>query len=89
MSSSRKKRDFSFSPLPSPQVGSPTSREKAAQADHRVRVETAIKAQGGITGLGLAQFSDNDRFAAIVKFLANPEVFRKVVANLRERHPDL
>jgi hypothetical protein len=47
-------------------------------SEHHLRIEPQINKQGGITGLGLAEFSDNDRFAAIVKFLANPEVFRKV-----------
>lgn len=46
--------------------------------DHRLRVDPQIKSQGGITGLGLDDFSDNNRFAAIIKFLANPSVFHQV-----------
>lgn len=48
------------------------------EPDHHIRVDPVVKSHGGITGLGLEQFTDNDRFAAIVKVLANPEVFRMV-----------
>ena len=37
-------------------------------------------AAGGITGLGLQHFSDNDRLSAISLFVAKPEVFAKVVS---------
>ena len=37
-----------------------------------------IKAAGGVAGLGLDQFSDNDRFSTIIKFLINYDQFRAV-----------
>jgi hypothetical protein len=84
LSSSKKdKREFSPRPVvasagsasPAPAPGAALSQSLPA---HLVRNESAISAKGGISGLGLNQFSDNDRFAAIVKFLANPDVFRQV-----------
>lgn len=45
-----------------------------------------IKAAGGVAGLGLEQFSDNDRFSAIIKFLINYDQFRAVVEKLNERY---
>lgn len=87
MSSSMKRTDVSPAPSPHnefPEAASPlnrtSTREKSARPalDHHLRVEPHIKSSGGITGLGLDQFSDNDRFAAVVKFLANPHVFQQV-----------
>jgi hypothetical protein len=37
-----------------------------------------IQAAGGMSGLGFEQFSDNDRFSAIVKFLLNFNQFKEV-----------
>lgn len=42
-----------------------------------------IKAAGGVSGLGLDQFSDNDRFSTIVKFLLNYDQFSQVVHRLQ------
>mmetsp|Transcript_16500 Transcript_16500/g.22552 ORF Transcript_16500/g.22552 Transcript_16500/m.22552 type:complete len:146 (+) Transcript_16500:233-670(+) len=42
-----------------------------------------IYSTGGISGLGLDQFSDNDRFSAVVKYLINYDAFREVVLNLK------
>ena len=39
-------------------------------------------AAGGITGLGLQHYSDNDRLAAITQFVARPDIFAKVTAIL-------
>lgn len=39
-------------------------------------------AAGGITGLGLQHFSDNDRLAAMSQFVSKPQIFAKVVAIL-------
>lgn len=39
-------------------------------------------AAGGITGLGLQHFSDNDRLSAMTLFVSKPQVFAKVVAIL-------
>lgn len=36
------------------------------------------KKMGGVSGLGLENFSDTDRFATIINFLDNPEIFEKV-----------
>jgi hypothetical protein len=46
------------------------------------RLEPYIQRRGGLTGLGLDQFNDGDRFAAIVKFLSRPEVFAVTVRRL-------
>lgn len=88
MTSAKQRREFSQSPSPdahSPQPVSPsangtTTRAKSGNSgvDHHLRIEPHIKSSGGITGLGLEQFSDNDRFAAVVKYLANPTVFHQV-----------
>eukprot|EP01040_Poterioochromonas_malhamensis_P008396 gene8396-9082_t len=95
MSSSMKRTDVSPAPSPHnefPEAASPlnrtSTREKSARPalDHHLRVEPHIKSSGGITGLGLDQFSDNDRFAAVVKFLANPHVFQQVVGGLLDRY---
>lgn len=50
------------------------------------RVEPYIQRRGGLTGLGLDQFNDGDRFAAIVKFLSRPEVFAATVQRLGGFH---
>lgn len=88
MSTSQKRLEHSRSPSPVHQLQT-NSRTKSSSGlgndDHRLRIEPQIKSQGGITGLGLDQFSDNDRFAALVKFLANPTVFRQVTSLLLER----
>ena len=39
-------------------------------------------AAGGITGLGLQHYSDNDRLAAITQFVARPDIFARVTAIL-------
>lgn len=52
--------------------------------DHRVKEDTLIKQYGGITGLGIHQFTDSDKFAAMVKFLANPTVFQQIINKLSE-----
>ena len=41
-----------------------------------------VPAAGGITGLGLQHFSDNDRLSAIATFVAKPDVFAKLTAIL-------
>ena len=37
-----------------------------------------IFSAGGMTGLGLQQFSDSDRFSTIVKYLINYDTFKEV-----------
>ena len=41
-----------------------------------------VPAAGGITGLGLSHFSDNDRLSAIATFVAKPDIFSKLTAIL-------
>lgn len=43
-----------------------------------------IQATGGISGMGLHQFADNDKLSTVVKFLLKREVFRQVVVKLQE-----
>jgi hypothetical protein len=41
---------------------------------------------GGISGLGLDQFSDNDRFSAVVKYLINFDSFKEVPQNILRKN---
>ena len=41
-----------------------------------------IPKPNGITGLGLDHFTENDKFSAVVLFLADPTIFRYVVTEL-------
>lgn len=51
---------------------------KPQSAEHRIVDPPIIYQTGGLTRLGLDQFTDNDKFAAVVKFIARPDVFRQV-----------
>lgn len=46
--------------------------------DHHLRIDPKIRLQGGLSKLGTDQFSENDRFATMVKFLSYPTVFALV-----------
>lgn len=46
--------------------------------EHRVQLPPLISQSGGLSGLGTDQFTDNDRFAAMVKFLSHRDVLEKV-----------
>jgi len=46
--------------------------------DHHLRIDPQIRLEGGLSKLGTDQFSENDRFAAMVKFLSYPTVFATV-----------
>ena len=41
-----------------------------------------VPAAGGVTGLGLQHFSDNDRLSAIATFVAKPDIFARLTAIL-------
>jgi hypothetical protein len=60
--------------------------KRLKDGDRLVRRTPHIKRRGGISGLGTEQFSENDRFAAMVKFLSLPDVFAKVVQSLNEQY---
>ncbi len=46
--------------------------------EHRVVPPPQVKQLGSLSGMGVDQFTDHDRFAAMVRFLSNPEVFEAV-----------
>ena len=46
------------------------------------RFANEIPKPNGITGLGLDHFTENDKFSAVVLFLADPTIFRYVVTEL-------
>mmetsp|Transcript_7848 Transcript_7848/g.13253 ORF Transcript_7848/g.13253 Transcript_7848/m.13253 type:complete len:577 (+) Transcript_7848:58-1788(+) len=46
--------------------------------------QSLVRFTGGISGLGVQQLSDNDKFSCIVKYLLQPDRFREVVTRLRE-----
>jgi len=50
--------------------------------DPYLQIHPVIYTAGGLTGLGLQQFADNDRFSVIVKFLMDRNVFEEVAYRL-------
>lgn len=56
--------------------------EPGSDGARLIKMTPTITQRGGIAGLGTAQFSENDRFAAMVKYLAQPEVFEEVSKRL-------
>lgn len=56
--------------------------EPGSDGARLIKMMPNIMQRGGIAGLGTAQFIENDRFAAMVKFLAKPEVFERVTDRL-------
>lgn len=68
-----------------PPSGMPPILEPGSDGARLVKMVPTITTRGGITGLGTSQFSENDRFAAMVKFLAQPSVFPEVIERLRRR----
>jgi hypothetical protein len=66
--------------------------EEEEEGDFAPRVDEAelmkqplVQYTGGISGLGVAQLSDNDRFSCLVKFLLQRDRFKEVVGYLREQ----
>jgi len=57
--------------------------------DPYMKQHSLIYCAGGLSGLGLDQFTDNDRFSAIVKCLMNHTVFTNVVHELIDRHEEI
>jgi hypothetical protein len=55
-----------------------SSSRKDLTAEHRVVPASQVRQLGSLSGLGLQQLQDNDRFAAMVKFLSEPSVFQFV-----------
>lgn len=56
--------------------------EPGADGARLIKMTPTITQRGGIAGLGTTQFSENDRFAAMVKYLAQPDVFEEVSKRL-------
>lgn len=52
--------------------------------DPYLQIHPVIFTAGGLTGLGLPQFADNDRFSVIVKFLMDKGVFEEVAHRLED-----
>jgi hypothetical protein len=62
------------------------SRDSAPRADEvDLLRQPLVKFTGGISGLGVHQLTDNDRFSCLVKFLLQRDRFREVVEFLREQ----
>lgn len=56
--------------------------EPGSDGARLIKMTPHITQRGGIAGLGTAQFTENDRFATMVKYLSQPEVFERVADRL-------
>ena len=61
-----------------------TESELNPNSDPYMQKHPIIFTSGGLSGLGLNQFCDSDRFSVIVKFLMNKEVFHEVLGRLNK-----